>query len=256
MAPIGQYVKAFSAVRKAINPKELGYFCDGAITFANKGAAQKFAKNWALKGIHCKSPHENLAVLKNNKVLYFGKGEEFGFVIKQEIMNELRKMKKLTLVHGHPNTVGKKASPLSIIDFDLFNREQCFSKMIAYDNCGKSSLFHKTNKFKLLDEEQFAVFGDKLRNHIFRNASQDIKTAVHNLDGRTGVMVQTMFNTKNPELQQKIYNYFVQKQVPKGVQLFDEATHTEGGIKKLHEFWQKVCPKLGIDYKTNFGYLT
>ncbi|MDR1167463.1 MAG: hypothetical protein LBK53_01050 [Heliobacteriaceae bacterium] len=231
--------RAYTPVRKGIRPDDLGYvFGNNRINFANRNVAQKFAKNWVLKGLHCKVPHENAAVVKDNKVLFFTRGTTYGVEVPtDDVWNLGQNYSNMTVFHGHTDSYGAKASPLSYGDLYIFNQNKLYSKLIAYNKEGEASIFIKLSKFKKLNMDKFFRVRQDMETALLQNPSPEQKEVInefHAWDKARGHLEDYEFYSRKTDL-------------------FYNEMRTAYGRKKMHDFYKEELPWHRLKYVTNFS---
>ncbi len=130
------------------------------------------------------------------------------------------------LLHGHPtyHKLGVITTPISIPDFRSFIRLP-LNEVVAYNELGQISSIRKLDSFQPLSPEK-------------------IRTIILYLEKELEKLIPQV------ELDLCLKDFW--KGTFKKQGLIEQQMTTPKGIKTIHKYWEKICPTIGLEYKTTY----
>ena len=216
------------------------------LKFKSPIEANRYAKQEVLEALHSPNPFERAVITKGNTVPLMPNGSERGVRLYDFMDNRLDG----NLFHGHPNGL-----PLSFDDFEMLHNHNRLSKIVAYNPQGEFSMLSKTNQFKHLFERELDQLNNKFTKKQIENAIEEQNAPKSLLDTYYRLL---NFREDNLEMftnnNEKFQAIFAQENenLYNAMQSFG---YTQSNARAIHKFWQEYAEKLGLSYKTNYGYL-
>lgn len=230
---------------KNIKTENIGYICpDGTINFQSAKTAEEYAKNAVVKAARQANPYEKSIIVDKNRITYEQNGTQGNCLVPIK--------GKGIWVHGHPDLYAKGGTfPFSAADYQAFIVAPGLEKAVAYNTLGeKAEMIKLPPKWweKFLPPQ--SILGAKIGscNGGYNKALLD-KNGAKQLNKLYFKALWAKI-TKNPEAA-KLYT----KQNLNLYSKLLQESFSEAGAKRVHKFWVKSAPNLGVDYSTNFSNL-
>jgi len=245
------------ALGKTVKAKELGWVRpDGVISFANEGAAYKYAKNSIVKELNTESPREVSIVLKDNLIAYKYTGDADKCIVNINYEG--------VWMHGHPDKYKGGTVPFSSIDYKTFMDGDYFTKAVIFNKSGETC---EMTKLPVKQDLLYKII-KKITNP--RIAEATIKGG--KIGWADGGYSKILYSYSKPLIKYKIlqkqlaYIFSLMRGKPeKAQQYLDEANRLIKEVcdnagnnkfaKEINDFWIKSQNKLSIKYKADFSEL-
>ena len=141
----------------------------------------------------------------------------------------------VSIVHGHPNLPNKNfTSPLTPNDCIHLHQDKAFKEIIAYDRVGNYSKLTKKNA----DNKLPPKFLQKFEAEVYPRE----------LMQRQNELIEKMGISSLTDVEEKELFVIFNK-----LQKLSTAKQT---ARNTHKFWVNHDDKLGLEYSTNFTWLT
>lgn len=199
----------------------------------------KNAKDKCVKALNSDNPREVLVLVDKAKSSVIGEFE--GAFDKCYIPSSaISKINKNTVgLHGHPNFVleGRDfTAPISFQDLTFLNKTK-LAKYTAFNKNGEFSSLSKTPAFKTLSEAEMGKLESEYFNHLLNSLPKTEMKLVKEL-----------------LLRYKNNNDFYAGEAVLG--MVNDFQLSKQGMQATDTFWKNMAGKLGLNYETDFSYLT
>lgn len=208
------------------------------------------ARNIVMQSLFDDEPKESIVLIKNNEILFFATGDEFGVDMPDEIMDDILDSGDggVIILHSHTPEKTGLTSPLSIADIENLIADDRISSVCAVNNKGEFSIIEKrpykhygSILYEIMDERCYAGFADLFCGSKKKEYISFLKSLNEMSDMKINEEPEE-FLDRMLTAEEKLDEYF------------DYAVTLKGFPKYMEDFWKNNAADFGFNYYSNFSF--